>query len=58
MTLAVYRSLLWPKLVIPSVPPEPMQLAGLLLEKTTEQVNDAEAEKLLPKERKALIVRP
>ena len=26
---------------------EPMQLAGLLLEKTTEQVSDAEAEKLL-----------
>src|SRR3989441_8794434 len=26
---------------------EPMQLAGLLLEKTTEQVDDAEAEKLL-----------
>src|SRR5271166_6638207 len=27
---------------------EPMQLAGLLLEKTIEQVSDAEAEKLLP----------
>jgi hypothetical protein len=27
---------------------EPMQLTGLLLEKTTEQVSDAEAEKLLP----------
>jgi len=26
---------------------EPMQLAGLLLEKTTEQIGDAEAEKLL-----------
>ena len=26
---------------------EPMQLAGLLLEKTTEQVSDEEAEKLL-----------
>jgi len=26
---------------------EPMQLAGLLLEKTTEQVSDAEVEKLL-----------
>lgn len=29
------------------IPIEPMQLAGLLLEKSTEQVSDAEAEKLL-----------
>lgn len=29
------------------IPIEPMQIAGLLLEKTTEQVSDAEAEMLL-----------